>query len=638
MLRTSTLSSFRPRVEQLEQRELLAGQVLVPGTVQRTENQQFVAQCYEDVLHRPADVPGLTFWLGRLDAGVPRSVVAQALAQSVEGLGRAARDLYGNLLGRSADPEGLAAMTKLLAQIGSPELARAGMFGSTEYFQTRGGGTVNGFLNALYTDVLDREVDPTAAAFYGDRLSAGVSRTAVALDVIESQEGRERSVQEMYAQFLARSADAAGLAYHAAHLAGPGSELTVRSAILGSDECLHRSANHPGDVVTQWNSVLLDAIRVDRTAPPRASRIMAIVHIAVADAVYALSGLGSFYQPTPTPPAGASREAAAAAAAHRALVSLFPAQAATFDAALTQSLASIPAGRAKDDGLAFGRAVADGILALRASDGSGATVAYTPGTTVGDWQPTPPAFAAALLPQWPNVTPFVMTSGSQFRPAAPPALTSPQYAADLNEVKSLGSKTSTTRTTDQTVIANFWADGAGTFTPPGHWNQIAQDVAAQRRNTLTENARLFAALDLAQADAAIISWDAKYAFDLWRPITAIRGAGDDDNAATEADAAWEPLLVTPPFPTYTSGHSTFSGAADRVLTAFFGNVAFTTRSDDSTNIVRSFTSFAQAADEAGRSRVYGGIHFEFDSSAGLASGRALGQLVVQRFLGGTANG
>jgi hypothetical protein len=237
-----------------------------------------------------------------------------------------------------------------------------------------------------------------------------------------------------------------------------------------------------------------------------------------------------------------------------------------------------------------------------------------------------------------------MTSPTQFRPAAPPALSNIEYAAAVNEVRELGRFDSTTRTAEQTEIALFWADGGGTFTPPGHWNQIAAEMALSRGNTLAENARLFALLNIAEADAGIAAWDAKYAYDLWRPIDAIRRGDTDGNDLTTTDSTWTPLLKTPPFPTYTSGHSTFSGAADAVLTSIFGPaVHFTSTSDDHNSfslrplaasqiITRSFGSFAQAADEAGRSRIYGGIHFDFDNINGLAAGRALGQYVVEGIL------
>jgi hypothetical protein len=224
-----------------------------------------------------------------------------------------------------------------------------------------------------------------------------------------------------------------------------------------------------------------------------------------------------------------------------------------------------------------------------------------------------------------------MTSGSQFRHTiGPPALSSAQYAADLNEVKSLGATGSTTRTADQTNIARFWADGAGTSTPAGHWNRIAQTVGAAEGNTLSENARMFALLNLAEADAAIVSWDNKYQANFWRPITAIRQADLDGNAATQPDPTWTPLIATPPFPTYTSGHSTFSGAAAEILKQYFGadNVSFTTSAEGAAGVPdRSFTSFSQAAAEAADSRLFGGIHYRFDNQHGLQNGIALGQFI-----------
>lgn len=230
------------------------------------------------------------------------------------------------------------------------------------------------------------------------------------------------------------------------------------------------------------------------------------------------------------------------------MVNLYPAQTATFDTQLALSLAEVADGQSENDGVALGQYVADQILAWRSTDGSSNVVSYTPGSEPGDWQPTPPGFVPGLLPQWPDVTPFAIASGDQFRPGGPPALDSAEYATELNQVKELGSINSTTRTADQTEIARFWADGAGTFTPPGHWNQIAELVALAQGNTLSENARLFALLNIAEADAAIVAWDAKYEYDFWRPVTAIRQADTDGNPDTIGDPNWEPLLVTPPFP------------------------------------------------------------------------------------------
>ncbi len=389
-----------------------------------------------------------------------------------------------------------------------------------------------------------------------------------------------------------------------------------------------------GDAVIEWNQVLLDAIRTDRTAPPIASRDMAIVHTAIFDAVNSIDRQYAPYATSVVVHPRASKEAAAVSAAYETLISIFPAQKATFDAKYAAALAAIPDGKAETDGVNAGKAVANQILSLRATDGSSTTVTYTPGTDPGNWRPMLPKLQSAVLPQWPNVQPWAMTSGSQFRAVAPPALTSVAYAKALNEVKTIGSATSTTRTADQTAIANFWANGGGTATPPGHWNVVAQIVAEDRHNSLEENARLFAMLNIGLADAAIASWDAKYATNFWRPITAIQSADTDNNAATVADPSWTPLLPTPPFPAYTSGHSTFSGAAAAVLKGFFGTdrVHFVLPSEAVGLASRTFTSFSQAAVESGVSRIYGGIHFSFDNVAGLDAGERLGQLVVRNFL------
>src|SRR5262249_9728934 len=224
------------------------------------------------------------------------------------------------------------------------------------------------------------------------------------------------------------------------------------------------------------------------------------------------------------------------------------------------------------------------------------------------------------------------TSPDQFRPAPPPTLDSADYAAALNEVEAKGRATGSTRTADETQIALFWADGAGTATPAGHWNQIAIQLAAAQGNSPAANARLFAELNVALADSAIACWDAKYHYGEWRPITAIQHADIDTNTQTQSDAAWTPLIVTPNFPTYTSGHSTFSGAAEIVLDSFFGtNVGFTVTTEAPGIGSRAFANLHQAAEEAGQSRILGGIHFQFDNQAGLATGRSVAAYVLQAF-------
>jgi hypothetical protein len=358
---------------------------------------------------------------------------------------------------------------------------------------------------------------------------------------------------------------------------------------------------------------------------------MAMVHTAIYDAVNTIDRTHHPYHVQLAVSPGASREAAAAQAAHDVLASLYPARQAIFDTALANSLSTIPNGTPKAGGLAIGQQVAAEIISLRSTDRSGETLSYTPGTLPGQWRPTPTAFAPSLLPIWPLVDPWCMDNGSDFRHSdGPPGVSTPQYAAALNEVKALGRATGSTRTQEQTDIARFWADGGGTSTPAGHWNRIAQTVAAAQGNTLSENARMFALLNLAEADAAIVSWDNKYEYDFWRPVTAIQLAADDGNDATTADPDWTPLIGTPPFPSYTSGHSTFSGAAAEVLKQFYGtdSISFTTSAEGAPGVAdRSFTSFSQAAEEAADSRLYGGIHYRFDNEHGMQNGVALGQFV-----------
>jgi len=325
-------------------------------------------------------------------------------------------------------------------------------------------------------------------------------------------------------------------------------------------------------------------------------------------------------------PASASEEAAGSAAAHKALVSLFPANVSRFDALYSALLAAIPNSPHKTAGIVWGEFVANQILAARANDGSDAIVQPPGGSGPGFWVPTPPGFQPYLLPQWGFIVPFGMNSSSQFRPPGPPSLDSQQYAADYEEVKELGAAVGSTRTEDQSEIALFWADGAGTETPPGHWNSIAQLISTAQGTTLEENARLFALLNIAMADAAICAWDAKYTYDFWRPVTAI--------AFAEPQLNWMSFIVTPPFPDYTSGHSTFSAAAAAVLPLFFETEAlpFTTGSDFLPGVLRSFSTCEEAAVEAALSRIYGGIHFRTASEDGLEAGASIGEWTFTHYL------
>jgi hypothetical protein len=390
------------------------------------------------------------------------------------------------------------------------------------------------------------------------------------------------------------------------------------------------------DVVTDWNGLLLDAVRAENLAPPRASRAMACVNVATFEAVNGILGFYEPYHPTEEGPPGASPEAAAAAAAHRSLTDLFPAQRGAFDAAFRRTLSAIPDGPSKKAGLAWGVKAADAVMALRSDDGSTAErrdQRYPSGA--GWWEPTPPDFASALLANWVDVRPWAMADGSQFRPPPPPSLDSTEYLKALDEVARLGRFESPWRTKEQSQIALFWADGAGTSTPPGHWLLVASRLASQRDLTLHESSRLFALLSVALADAAIVSWDCKYHYNHWRPITGIRhGAVDGKGGGTRVASGWRPLIATPPFPSYVSGHSAFSGSASRILELFFGtdDVRFSLVSEGLPGVERFFASFSQAAEEAGQSRIYGGIHWQYDNQAGLACGRALGNHVFHNSL------
>jgi hypothetical protein len=381
----------------------------------------------------------------------------------------------------------------------------------------------------------------------------------------------------------------------------------------------HGQAN----AVIVWNQATLNAIQIDGTDPLMSPRALAMVQSAVFDAVNAVQGTRGYYVSIAAP-TGSSVDAAVDAAAYNVLSYLYPAQKATFDALLATQIGLLPTGQGTTDGETVGMAAANAIIAMRANDGSRAFVDFEPSTAVGLWQPTAPAFAPALDPQGGNMTPWALTSTSQFRPAGPPALTSQAWADAVNQVKALGRVNSTTRTTDQTQIAQFWNDGIGTYTPSGHWNAIAQTVAQQQGKSLVDDARIFAELDIALADAGITAWNTKYNYDTWRPITVIQTGGAGVNSAVTADTTWQPLLTTPNFPEYISGHSTYSAAAATVLDSIFGtNVSFTTTEVTLNNVVRMYSSFDQAAQDAGISRIYGGIHFSFSNTDGQATGTSV---------------
>jgi hypothetical protein len=322
-----------------------------------------------------------------------------------------------------------------------------------------------------------------------------------------------------------------------------------------------------------------------------------------------------------------SKSAAAAAAAHDVLVSLFPTQAATLDAQLAASLAGIPAGASKTAGIAIGQSAAATMIAARVNDGRFGPSVAVPGSAPGQWRPTPPAFAIDPASWVANVKPFLLPRGDMFRSDGPNALTSAAYAADFNEVKSLGSATSTTRTADQTDAALWWQDNG-----PALWNRILRNLAVSQGLDIAAAARMFGMADLAGADGAISCWNDKYYWNFWRPITAIREADTDGNPATVADPTWTPLIATPAFPDHPSGHSCLSGAIVKTLQAFFGTdkIAFSAFSNNS-QTTRSFARLSLALKEVLDARVWAGIHFRTADMQGAVIGKKVAHYLVKNY-------
>jgi hypothetical protein len=407
-------------------------------------------------------------------------------------------------------------------------------------------------------------------------------------------------------------------------------------------------AHARADAVGQWNDTALRAAfaaGLDNSAgcvdPLHESRMMAMMHVAVHDALNAIDRRSRPYAFDAQAPAGTSPEAAVAAAARGVLVAVFPqlpaeieptpdAAIALVEAAYASALAAIPPGPGKVAGILLGQSAAATIVKLRSGDGANAPFldfAYAPGPNPGDFQLIPGLpFAAA--PGWGDVTPFVLQSSSQHRPKRPYDLQSKKYAADFNEVKSLGAVNSATRTADQTEIALFWVEGS-----PQGWNRIARALAVRSRLDLWQSARLFGLLNLASADAYIADFENKYFYEFWRPISAIRAAGTDGNPETIADPNWDSLVGTPPAPDYPSGHSGQGGAMSEVLARFFGDaVSFSTTSTTQPGVTRSFTSFSQAAQENGNSRIYIGFHFRHAVTEGIKLGTKVGTVAFNHYL------
>jgi hypothetical protein len=390
------------------------------------------------------------------------------------------------------------------------------------------------------------------------------------------------------------------------------------------------AANAPDDAVMEWNQIAFAATVTAAQGPVPQIRTMAIVQVAVHDAVNAISRDYDTYLDVRRRPWNASPDAAAIAAAHHALVGLFPTQAQALNDARTASLAAHGV-RAHDPGIRLGEAVADAILLQRSTDG--AAQAQFPYTAPGAGDPgvwTAVGTAQALAPGWGSVTPWVLRRGSQFRPDGPPSLRSNRWARDYNEIKEIGSLTSATRTAEQTNIARFWLGP-----PTAIWNGVARRMIEARGLDLSSKARTFALMYLAAADASIVCWDAKYTFNFWRPQNAIQRGAADGNDQTIGDPGWTPLFPTPPHPEYLSGHTTNSSAMATVLRELFGDqpgIPIVATSPTNAGFERQWESFTEGVDEVIDARIYSGIHFRTSDEVGAWLGRDVAHHVMRREL------
>jgi hypothetical protein len=367
------------------------------------------------------------------------------------------------------------------------------------------------------------------------------------------------------------------------------------------------------NLVVDWNQTMLSTFSAANVPPPPGNRLGAIVQTAVFDAVNGIERQYTAIHVQPAAPREASPQAAAVNAAYTSLVALFPAQKPALDAALATSLAGLQDEDGNSEsisrGLTWGKTVADQILAWRAADGFSATAPpYVFGTAPGDWQATPGGSGPPKFRQLATTTPFALTTPSQFRPAGPPSLNSARYTADFNEVKAVGGQVSSVRTPYQTETAKFWQ----LDTPTAMWDRVADSLALKHHLNLLRSARLLALVDISIADATFAIWDAKNAFNSWRPVTAIANAALDGNPSTSPDPTWLPLLVTPYFQEYPSAHSGVSSTAASILASVFGaNTEFTVTSDGLPGVSRSFDTFAEAVAQVADARVLAGFHFRF---------------------------
>jgi hypothetical protein len=381
------------------------------------------------------------------------------------------------------------------------------------------------------------------------------------------------------------------------------------------------------DVIMDWNAKA-DAIGIEKQiANVSNGRAQAMLHIAMFEAVNAIDRRYAPYKLNLTAERTTSREAAAASAAYDILLALYPDQKTDLDAALAASLSGVADTDAKSKGIELGKKAAAGIIALRANDGSNAPESYRPHTTPGVYVPT----AMPIESTSPKVTPWTMSTGSQFRPGPPPALNSEIWTRDLNEIREVGSSTSTTRTAEQTTIARFWF-----FTGPRTYNPLVRQVALAKRMDLVDCARLYALSSIAGIDAFIAVFDGKYTYNLWRPVTAIRNSDPTSNPATPRDASWLPLGTTPMHPEYPCAHCIVAAAVSTVLQGVAGEEVgeITLVSPTAPGITRKWTRLQDYSDEVSNARIYAGFHYRFSTEVGKDMGRKIGQLTLATQLRG----
>jgi hypothetical protein len=379
------------------------------------------------------------------------------------------------------------------------------------------------------------------------------------------------------------------------------------------------------DVITDWDEKAVAAGYTAKQGPPPHSRVVAIVHLAMFEAVNSIDGRYRPYRAHLAAEPGASREAAAAAAAHYVLTRVYPDQAKDMDKALQATLAAVGDEAARAKGVRLGERSGAAMLAERSKDGAGGPDTYRPFTAPGKYVPT-------VLPaasRWGGVRPFALKSGDQFRPGAPYALTSREWASDYNEVKRMGAKAGSARSAEQTDIARFWE-----LTGPATYNPLARQIVAAKRVDLTDCARVFALVSMATADALIAVFDAKYAYNFWRPVTAIRNGDLHGNDAIERDPAWEPIIPTPMHPEYPCAHCITQSAAAGVLQAFFGDAIPSVKLTSATapGVTRTYVKLSDYVNEVIDARVYDGVHYRTSGIVGADMGRKIAQYAVQNHL------